>query len=802
MASRFITPVFQALDDSGKSVSGAQLFFFEVGSSTTLKDTFTDDTELTANSNPVIADGSGIFPNIYGTDLYRVVLKHATTGPKKNAQIWERDNVVWTDGTLLQGDISEFTNLLFDGVSDAVAAIIADADILIGSSIKTNSYYNPTEASGLGLTWPSGGSGNYTLVAAGTGTDDGGEFIDVDATRQLQLIVNESVSAKQFGAAADGVIDDTTEFLATIASGKNILGSNTDIYSITSRLTFDQDNQQLFGGFTLLYTGANTDRLFDVTADNFTATNIIFDGDTSQVRFALGYLAKDVTDCSLVRCHFQNMRGTAKGSTPLNQQYGLCIDYDTVENVLIDGCTFRNLVSVNTTANGGAVEGQGFIGGIVVSSEDGRDPTVPQTFPSYGKIVNTTFDKIITELDSGISQVDRNTFDDGDGIRFYGVIGISDRGNFAVSDSHFNQCSKRAIKSAMEGVTVKDIKVVADSNVLPMTTVVKIHSSNNFDGVEVLCDLVANQPDLLVQVFWIQTVDNDEGIHINNITSPFADIVFDFITNDTSDVVTNVFLDNITCPSVTTRVFSQSGATPTSAIIKVDNVDVIGVGATTKGVVPTVGAWNFGRVKAKNMDWKGISGGSIDNLELTLDSGVFTGTGSDALVELNGVDVGTLTVNGAGLPSNFLDGTRSRIILLQGDSVNYKHLDITINEAISTSKPHFDIMGDDVTISRFEYDGPGLADVGTLITSDGIEIGTCVRKGTSAITSPFIIAQNAASDNIVIGQCTDFRATSVASIRLFAGLRMVVANVMSRSTLQPAQDDTAGNMIVVNSTTF
>ena len=84
MSSRFITPVFQALDDNGKAISGAQLFFYEAGSSSTLKDTFSDEALITDNSNPVIADGSGFFPNIYGGSEYRVVFKYAATGKNKN----------------------------------------------------------------------------------------------------------------------------------------------------------------------------------------------------------------------------------------------------------------------------------------------------------------------------------------------------------------------------------------------------------------------------------------------------------------------------------------------------------------------------------------------------------------------------------------------------------------------------------------------------------------------------------------------------------------------------------------------
>ena len=690
----------------------------------------------------------------------------------------------------------------FDGLMTVVTRPTLTVSTMTATAgVRAGNVFNAAERS-----TGNAGGGFWTAIATGTtpGVDLPNTFNIVigvaDPLISFVLKIEGVIKLKQLGLGNGG--DDTAGFLVAIATGKKIWGFNEDTYRINSRLTFDQDDQQLIGGFKLLYIGPNTDRLFDLAAKRFTAKNIRFDGNVGQVRFALGYIAKDSEDASFIGCHFQNMRGTAKGATVLNQQYGLCIDYDTVENLNIHRCTFRNLVSVNSTAGGGAVEGLGFIGGIVLLSENGSDPVVPQTFPSYGKITKCTFDKIITELDVGLNQADRNTFDDGDGIRFLGVVGVSDRANFEIEGNLFNQCSKRAMKSAIEGVIMKNNTVIADSNVYPMTTVVKMHGSNTCDGLDIKCDLVADQPDLLVQVGWIQTVDNDEGIHVKNITSPFADIVFDLITTNAADAVTNVFLDGINCQSVTTRVFSQSGVTPTSSIIKADNVDVIGVGATTKGLVVPLGEWRFGRVRAKNMDWKGV-GGSIDDLELTIDSGAFTGTGSDSLVELNGTDVNHLKVDASGLLDSFLDGARGRIVLLQGSNVAYKHLDVIISETMTvTSQPHIDIMGDDVTVGRLEYSGEGLVDIGTLIASDGVEVGTCVRKGTGVVSSPFIISNNASSDNIVIGQCTDFRASSAASVRLVAGNKMVVANAMSRSTLAVTQDDTAANMTVVNATAF
>jgi hypothetical protein len=73
-------------------LSGGQMFFYESGSSTTLKDTFSDTDGLIANTNPVILDAAGFEPNIYGDGSYRVVLKSSTTDG--SLQQWVRDPVV------------------------------------------------------------------------------------------------------------------------------------------------------------------------------------------------------------------------------------------------------------------------------------------------------------------------------------------------------------------------------------------------------------------------------------------------------------------------------------------------------------------------------------------------------------------------------------------------------------------------------------------------------------------------------------------------------------------------------------
>lgn len=86
MTSRFILPIA----DVGAGItpsSGAQLFFYETGT-TTPKDTYSDSAGTIPNANPVVANSLGQFPDIFITGTYKVVLKNSA-----GVQSWVADPV-------------------------------------------------------------------------------------------------------------------------------------------------------------------------------------------------------------------------------------------------------------------------------------------------------------------------------------------------------------------------------------------------------------------------------------------------------------------------------------------------------------------------------------------------------------------------------------------------------------------------------------------------------------------------------------------------------------------------------------
>lgn len=91
MSSLLLSPLFQASDKNGKPLDGAKLYIY-TAETTTLTDAFlTIALEDSAkHTNPIVADASGHFQNIYvpSGNLYKTVLTD-----KNDAEILTRDNI-------------------------------------------------------------------------------------------------------------------------------------------------------------------------------------------------------------------------------------------------------------------------------------------------------------------------------------------------------------------------------------------------------------------------------------------------------------------------------------------------------------------------------------------------------------------------------------------------------------------------------------------------------------------------------------------------------------------------------------
>lgn len=131
---------------------------------------------LTANSYALQPED--VFVNIYTSDDDGTFTVTATT---------EYSSLHWAAKADASASTTTSTHL-------SVAAMVADTALGIGQKVRTLGYYSAGD----------GGGNDYEIVAAASGTADGGSYIDL-STHQAKGLFNDSViNIKKFGAVADG----------------------------------------------------------------------------------------------------------------------------------------------------------------------------------------------------------------------------------------------------------------------------------------------------------------------------------------------------------------------------------------------------------------------------------------------------------------------------------------------------------------------------------------------------------------------------------------------------------------------
>ena len=199
MPSRFTIPVADV--GSGiKPSDGAKLFFFELDG-VTPKDTFPDEnaTPGTENTNPVIADSTGVFPDIWIVGSNFVVLKN-----KNDVQQNQWDPV---------NELAEVGVAVFPKNFATLAAAVADVNLVVGDALN---IAERTTGDGGGAMWDvvleSGVTTNTFNIVQSTGV----------ATLALVLREDEKSIASQWGAKGNGVSDDSPAIQAAIDNAASL----------------------------------------------------------------------------------------------------------------------------------------------------------------------------------------------------------------------------------------------------------------------------------------------------------------------------------------------------------------------------------------------------------------------------------------------------------------------------------------------------------------------------------------------------------------------------------------------------
>lgn len=129
---RIIEAFTQFFDDAGDPLVNGKLRFVESGTNNTDKDTFADINESVPNPNPVILDGAGRAPNIFGTGTYSVILF-----TEDDVQIQQFDPV---GGTNAEGSFSSWNALTVYGQGGN--NIVTGSDGFYYRSLQNNNQNN------------------------------------------------------------------------------------------------------------------------------------------------------------------------------------------------------------------------------------------------------------------------------------------------------------------------------------------------------------------------------------------------------------------------------------------------------------------------------------------------------------------------------------------------------------------------------------------------------------------------------------------------------------------------------------
>lgn len=146
----------QALDANGDPVPGGKLNFFEDGTSTPL-DTFSDEALTSANTNPVVADSSGRFGEIYlkTDEAYKIQLTDAS-----DVEIWQVDNInasnLTSTASVVRVKQIASNPLDFGALGDGVADESAAVQSAIDGATKVVDLLGKTFRCDSAITVPSG----------------------------------------------------------------------------------------------------------------------------------------------------------------------------------------------------------------------------------------------------------------------------------------------------------------------------------------------------------------------------------------------------------------------------------------------------------------------------------------------------------------------------------------------------------------------------------------------------------------------------------------------------------------------
>lgn len=215
------------IDDNQKTVTGRQ----EDGTEVALEQ------PIRTNSGGVPIDGSDNVVSLLVDGAYSMAVDD-----RQDNQKYYFDNVL--QGAPVTFDVlGLYSAYPFNTAEDAKSGLLSDGlttvDLEIGDLVVTYGRLSKGD----------GGDAKYSVVAGGTGTSDGGLYIDLDNGNQLQLIYTAPLNVKWFGAVDAGDAStpfSTSAIQAAVDTGLNVFFP-AGTYLLDDEILINTSGQSLIG---------------------------------------------------------------------------------------------------------------------------------------------------------------------------------------------------------------------------------------------------------------------------------------------------------------------------------------------------------------------------------------------------------------------------------------------------------------------------------------------------------------------------------------------------------------------------
>ena len=305
----------QYQQSTGDLASAYYLKFYESGTATAFNmatdstgGTTLDKCQLDSSGYPTTDGSTRFIPHV--NQKYKIVLYKNATDADNNTTA----NADWVIDALEQSSSTAETEKVFETVSDMVSS----ATLSIGDHVRTLGY------SSIG----DGGQNEYDIVPAGTGTADDGSFIDLSSHQAKGLFPNYPISIAQFGAALNGVADDSTEANGQAAYCNYIYIPKGKTALIASNINAPASGFSIFGAdFTSTIKFSGNNRRITTDYGDYYMHHLTIDGAKPNV----GYETTNNTDY-----------GCLVGDAAASVIKGFKFDYVRFKDIGLDGIRLEN----------------------------------------------------------------------------------------------------------------------------------------------------------------------------------------------------------------------------------------------------------------------------------------------------------------------------------------------------------------------------------------------------------------------------------------------------------------------------